>query len=152
MDLSQGLPIRQKSKLTQATDPLAARSAVYQQLPVDKSRTRVLVLRSHSSDAAPVSCSLKVVTLDPEPSSAYTALSYVWGDASVTEDIIVNDVRFAVTSNLASALRQIRNSFGEVVLWADAICMRSGGTTSNLVSDLTCSYQSKRSVTNRLYS
>lgn len=105
MELSQGLPIRQKSKFTQATDPLPARRAVYQQLPVDKSRTRVLVLHSHSSDAAPVSCSLKVVILDPEPSSAYTALSYVWGDASVTEDINVNGVPFAATTNMVSALR-----------------------------------------------
>ena len=102
------------------------------------------MLHSDSSDVALVSCSLKVVTLDPEPSSAYTALSYVWGDASVTEDINVNGVPFAVTSNLVSALRQIRNSFGEVVLWADAICTHSGGTTLNPVSDLTCSYQSKR--------
>ena len=68
------------------------------------------------------------MTLDPEPSGAYTALSYVWGDASVTEDIIVNGVSFAVTSNLASALRQIRKGFGEV-LWADAICTHLGDTT-----------------------
>jgi Heterokaryon incompatibility protein (HET) len=69
------------------------------------------------------------MTLDPEPSRAYTALSYVWGDASVTEDIIVNGVSFAVTSNLASALRQIRKVFGEVLLWADAICTYLGDTT-----------------------
>ncbi len=66
------------------------------------------------------------MTLDSEPSRVYTALSYVWGDANVTEDIIVNGVSFAVTSNLASALKQIWKGFGEVLLWADAICTRSG--------------------------
>ena len=64
--------------------------------------------------------------LEPEPSRVYTALSYVWGDAPVTEEISVNGVSFAVTSNLALALRQIRKSFGEVLLWADAICMYFG--------------------------
>jgi len=63
--------------------------------------------------------------LDPEPDRAYTALSYVWGDASVTKDIIVNGVSFAVTANLELALRQIRKSFGEVVLWVDAVCTSS---------------------------
>ena len=129
MELSHGPFIEQKSKSTQASDRLQAYRSVYEQLPVNESRTRVLVLHSRSSNAALVSCSLEVMTLDPEPSKAYTALSYVWGDASVTEDIIVNGVSFAVASNLASALRQIRKTFGEVLLWADAICTYLGDPT-----------------------
>ena len=134
MELSHSQSIEQKSKSTQASDRLRAYRSVYEQLPVNGSRTRVLVLHSHSSNAALVSCSLEVssfevMTLDPEPSRVYTALSYVWGDASVTEDILVNGVSFAVTSNLASALWQIRKSFGEVVLWADAICTHLSNTT-----------------------
>lgn len=122
------LSLEQTRKSTQAGDWLRAYRSVYEQLPVNESRTRVLVLHSQSSDA-PVSCSLEVMTLDAEPCRAYTALSYVWGDASVTETIIVNGVPFAVTSNLASALRQIRKSFGEVLLWVDAICTHLGDTT-----------------------
>jgi hypothetical protein len=38
----------------------------------------------------------------------YVALSYVWGDASITEDIIVNGHTLAVTTNLAAALRSFR--------------------------------------------
>ena len=113
------------SEATRADDRvggLHAHLSVYKQLPVNESRTRVIVLHSPSSNEAPVSCSLEVMTLNPEPSRAYMALSYVWGDASVTEDIIVNGIPFAVTSNLVSALRQIRKSFGEVCLWADALC------------------------------
>ena len=62
------------------------------------------------------------MTLNPEPSMVYAALSYVWGDARVTEDIILNGVPFPVTSNLVSALKQIRKGFGDILLWADAIC------------------------------
>ena len=122
MELSYDLSIEQTGKSTETTDRVRACHSVYEQLPVNKTRTRVLTLHSHSSNEALVLCSLEVVTLDPEPSRAYTALSYVWGDASVTEDIVVNGILFAVTSNLATALRQIRKSYGEVLLWADAIC------------------------------
>ena len=129
MELSCGPYIEQKSRSTQASDGLRAYRSLYEQLPVNESRTRVFLLHSHSSNAAPVSCSLEVMRFDPEPSRAYTALSYVWGDASVTEDIIVNGVSFAVTSNLASALRQIRKGFGKVLLWVDAICTHCGDIT-----------------------
>ena len=129
MASSRGPSIEQKTKSIQASDWLRACRLVYEQLPVNQSRTRVLLLHSHTSNAAPVSCSLEVMTLDPEPSRTYMALSYVWGDASVTEDITVNGVLFAVTTNLASALRQIRKGFGEVFLWADAICTYYSDTT-----------------------
>ncbi|RFU25577.1 hypothetical protein B7463_g10763, partial [Scytalidium lignicola] len=61
------------------------------------------------------------MALKRNPSRVYTALSYVWGDASITEDILVDGIPFTVTSNLASALQQIQRSFGDIVLWADAI-------------------------------
>lgn len=128
MDFSHSPLIEQKSSSTQASNELRAYRFVYEQLPLNKSQTRVLRLHSQPSIATIVSCSLEVMTLDPEPSIVYTALSYVWGDASVTEDIIVNGVSIAVTTNLASALKQIRKAFGEVLLWADAICTRLGDT------------------------
>ena len=126
MELSYDPSIEQKSNSAQTSERLQTYRSVYEQLPLNESSTRVLVLHSHSSNTTLVSCSLEVMTLDPEPSKAYTALSYVWGDASITEDIIVNGVPFAVISNLASALRQIRSSFGEVRLWADAVCTHVG--------------------------
>ena len=129
MELIPGPSIEQGRKSMQASGRLRPYHSVYEQLPVNESRSRVFVLHSQSSDAALVSCSLEVIALDSEPCSTYTALSYAWGDASVTEDIIVNGVSFAVTSNLASALRQVRKSFGEVLLWADAICTHLCDTT-----------------------
>ena len=116
--------IEQLSESTQASasHPPPVYPSLYEQLPVNQSQTRVLLLHPHSSDSALVSCSLEIMTLDDEPCEVYTALSYIWGDPSVTENIIVNGLSLAVTSNLASALRQIRKSFGRVFLWADAIC------------------------------
>lgn len=118
----------QESSSRQTSDLLRAYRSVYEQLPLNQSQTRVLRLHSHISNATPVSCSLEVMTIISEPSGVYTALSYVWGNACVTEDIIVNGVSFAVTTNLASALKQIRKRLGEVLLWVDAICTRLGDT------------------------
>jgi hypothetical protein len=39
----------------------------------------------------------------------YTALSYVWGDPNVTRPINLNDHSFDVTTNLKSALLQLRH-------------------------------------------
>lgn len=128
MEVSHSPLTEQKSFSTQANDPLRAYRSVYEQLPLNKSQTRVLRLHPQPSNATIVACSLEVMTLDPEPSMVYTAISYVWGDASVTEEIIVNGVFFAVTTNLASALKQIGKAFGEVLLWVDAICTRLGDT------------------------
>jgi len=69
-----------------------------------------------------IKCDLQIISLDTVPVVEYTALSYVWGDVSVTEDISINGTTASVTTNLAAALRHIREVFGEGVLWADAIC------------------------------
>ena len=123
MELTIRTSTEQTIGSTQADiERLRAYRSIYEQLPVNESRTRVLVLHSDSPNSASVSCSLEVMMLDPEPDKVYSALSYVWGDALVAENILVNGAAFAVTTNLALALRQIRKSFGEVLLWVDAIC------------------------------
>ncbi|KAF3004767.1 hypothetical protein E8E13_001344 [Curvularia kusanoi] len=55
---------------------------------------------------APIRCKLIEASLDDSP--AYETLSYVWGDAKVTEPIFCNGVILHVTINLARALRRIR--------------------------------------------
>jgi hypothetical protein len=59
----------------------------------------------------------------------FNALSYVWGDPGITEDIFVNGHKHPVTTSLASALRcvpqhlsQSKHAAGQK-LWVDAICI-----------------------------
>jgi hypothetical protein len=51
----------------------------------------------------------------------YECLSYVWGDAAVTVDIIVDSRPLRVASNLEKALCSLRQSEVNRRLWADAI-------------------------------
>ena len=56
----------------------------------------------------------------------YVALSYCWGDAGTTREIIVNGYSVHVTVNLEAALRQLRDSHRikqGLKLWVDAICI-----------------------------
>lgn len=62
--------------------------------------------------------------LDPQH---YNALSYVWGDPFPTADIVLNGSVMAVTRNLESALRHLRDSpipeARGLPVWVDAICI-----------------------------
>jgi hypothetical protein len=84
--------------------------------------------------------------LERQPQTEYTALSYVWGDAAQTQAIQLGYHQpltkgtdrtwpsapspgadcyksFKVTANLEGALRHLRDSASERILWVDAICI-----------------------------
>ncbi|KAH8802457.1 heterokaryon incompatibility protein-domain-containing protein [Xylogone sp. PMI_703] len=67
------------------------------------------------------------ITIEGDPRTAdicgYSALSYTWGDAVLSEEILVDDKLMHVTKNLESALRHIRSTDCSVVLWVDAVCI-----------------------------
>jgi hypothetical protein len=57
---------------------------------------------------------------DPIP---YEAISYAWGDPSITAPILLDGIEFPITVNLESALRHFRFEEKSRLLWADAICI-----------------------------
>jgi hypothetical protein len=61
------------------------------------------------------------VSLDDNP--AFTALSYTWGDLTLTEEISVNGHPLQITQSLATALSSIWSEDTDIILWADAICV-----------------------------
>lgn len=52
----------------------------------------------------------------------YHALSYTWGDPSITTKIVLDGDEFDVTTNLGTALTQLRDD-GYTKLWVDAVCL-----------------------------
>jgi hypothetical protein len=90
--------------------------------PLNPAANGIRLLRLLPGQAAePIRCTLHVVSLDASP--RYEALSYVWGDAAKTRDIILDGQRYDVTINLEAALRGLRRSSKPRQLWADAICI-----------------------------
>jgi len=64
---------------------------------------------------------LQIVDLSKPP--AFEALSYVWGDSSITIPIIVDGDTFQATANLNAALRALRRPQSPRLMWVDAICI-----------------------------
>lgn len=68
-----------------------------------------------------ISCELRTEQLLGNQPPAYKALSYAWGSTKTRHTIMVNKMPVGVTVNLESALRHIRQSEEDVVLWIDAL-------------------------------
>jgi hypothetical protein len=84
---------------------------------------RVLTLQPGSGTAS-IQCLIQTTSITTPTS--YEALSYCWGDSSVTEDIELEGLRFAVTTNLFAALHSLRLEHSPRTLWIDAICINQG--------------------------
>ncbi|KAI1735701.1 heterokaryon incompatibility protein-domain-containing protein [Xylaria scruposa] len=90
---------------------------------------RLIKILPSNTDEEQVSCLMETFELSED--IQYAALSYVWGDPNITEDVLVNGFTLSVTTNLASALRNFRqygfpeNEESEKLeyLWVDAICI-----------------------------
>lgn len=69
-----------------------------------------------------MSCRVEVVSLmDDIP--PYIALSYVWGDQSCLQCMILNDVEFFITKQLEAALRHFRFAANARCFWIDQLCI-----------------------------
>jgi hypothetical protein len=90
----------------------------YSPLDTDANEIRLLTLLSNDENDR-IYCTLKHISLINPPE--YVALSYRWGDPSITKEISINGALVQVTSNLESALRHLFCHYK--CLWVDAICI-----------------------------
>jgi hypothetical protein len=100
--------------------------------PLSGSEIRVVKIKPGDDNDDLVECELTYVDLDTRP--VYFALSYVWGNPTVTNQIKLNGESYNITINLYLALRQLRgltNHLGDAdvsYIWADAICINQKDT------------------------
>jgi hypothetical protein len=94
-------------------------SHVYSQLPTDPFATRVVRLKPGNNGDG-IQCDLVIETLDD---LEFEALNYVWGVALWSHTIQVNAKPFFVTSNLYSALKELRQPDRKRLIWVDAMCI-----------------------------
>ncbi|KAH6663897.1 heterokaryon incompatibility protein-domain-containing protein [Halenospora varia] len=102
-----------------AFNPLSKMPSIYEPLEVESYEIRMLTVLPGPPESV-VRCKLeKTFLINP---TKYAALSYCWGDSKTTTKIIVNDIEYPVTVNLAEALQQLR-SLNVTRVWADALCI-----------------------------
>jgi len=95
-------------------------SGSYLHCPLEGDEIRVVWLYPGKGDNQ-VCCKLIHVPLNDQ--QGYLALSYVWGDATSTAEILLNEIPYTVTKNLHTALRNMRHPEGMRMLWIDALCI-----------------------------
>jgi hypothetical protein len=95
---------------------------------LDKPDKTIRLIKTLSTD--PIRCQFTVVPLKASP--VFSALSYMWGNATETHSISIGDGTLLVSTNLAHALQDVHNQWshghaaiaeGDRWLWADAICI-----------------------------
>jgi hypothetical protein len=81
---------------------------------------RLLDVEPGSGDD-PLVCNLK--HYDIYTYSAYEAISYVWGDSTLSRSVICNSEATAVTNSLHGVLRRVRLKDQTRVIWVDGLCI-----------------------------
>ncbi|KAK8877494.1 heterokaryon incompatibility protein-domain-containing protein [Apiospora arundinis] len=100
--------------------------------PLDRSppEIRVLELIEPSNTSSMIHGRLQTATL--QPGLSFTALSYVWGNPALNEEMNLNGEPFRITKSLANALRWVKHHWlkyfpgrdgSELRIWADAVCI-----------------------------
>ncbi|CAD6446898.1 9d3d13e4-6aac-4073-bae1-552b574167e2 [Sclerotinia trifoliorum] len=104
----------------------------YQYRPLhEHDAIRIIIVHPEALISSPLSCSLIHSTLSHYHNSLidqYTALSYVWGDANNTRTILVDEKPLSITASLETALRHMRDTQKDMMIWADGICINQSDT------------------------
>src|ERR1700753_3677832 len=93
----------------------------YRPISSEAQEIRLVVLSPSTELEAPPVCQLLYTSLTDE--IKFEALSYVWGDNPLEEpkQILLDSKPFLVKHNLDKALRHLRHSDTNRILWVDAI-------------------------------
>ncbi|KAH8883684.1 HET-domain-containing protein, partial [Thozetella sp. PMI_491] len=83
---------------------------------------RVLKLEPSDQHDSIITCSLEVVPFK-SATPQYEALSYVWGDQTERNEIILDSQPTSITRNLWTTLKYIRQPDTSRTLWIDAVCI-----------------------------
>ena len=114
---------RKRTRSEAALDDIAL-NTVWKATPLDGGK-KIRILELHGGDGSDLEANLEI----HNPKIPYEALSYTWGSKEKESKIrIVKNSKIynvAITSNLASALRQLRYKKEDMSrwLWIDALCI-----------------------------
>jgi hypothetical protein len=95
----------------------------YKYKPLDPEKNEIRLLELFPA-AEPSKIKARLFSHSLDDPSIYDALSYTWGDPSVTKAIELDgDAGFHIFASLEKALHDIRRHDASLVIWIDAICI-----------------------------
>jgi hypothetical protein len=89
--------------------------------PLYTSESIRLIILEPGLDHEPVTIQLQ--TVESPSVCEYDAISYTWGDAAFTKQVICCDKPLSITESLHWALLRIRHRQQRAIVWADALCI-----------------------------
>lgn len=96
-------------------------SSPYSGLDSSTKEIRLVKILPSEDEESPLRIALQKASLNDV--LEFEALSYAWGEITVTVDIKVDDCTMALTENLHGFLRALRKPQEERIVWADYICI-----------------------------
>jgi hypothetical protein len=95
--------------------------------PIDLDRPAFRLLRlCKGEEFDGIQCEIFQAWLHGDDFVPYHALSYVWGDATLSSTVTIDGRTLGVTENLHLALAYLRREEVDRILWIDAICIDQG--------------------------
>jgi Heterokaryon incompatibility protein (HET) len=97
---------------------------------------RIILLQPSTIHDAPLQGSLVHSTLsqcDRDIIDHFSALSYVWGDATKLGSITIDDIAVGITATLEAALRDLRDGSRIMRVWADALCIDQSNSAEKAI-------------------
>jgi hypothetical protein len=98
--------------------------------------TRKLQDRSTSWEDVVLYGSIIEASLDNIPE--YFALSYTWGNSSLSDKICIDGRVLGITQNCADALRRMLKGKFKRMIWVDSICINQAGMCLCIVYKFSC--------------
>ena len=108
-------------KRKSSKEPNYNSESLYKPLNPERREIRLLHIKPSLELEEKPQCFLQTVSLDDSPQ--FEALSYAWGDPSLTRPIRLEDREWYATINLEAGLRYLRSPSEDVVIWVDALCI-----------------------------
>jgi hypothetical protein len=107
---------------------VSSRREFYTSIPVPNGSRSIRLLRLLAAEKSQKNCPLvgHVYLANLVSSQSFTILSYVWGKETNPSHTITcqpQGVRLEITSSCYGALSQLREKYGALTIWVDAICI-----------------------------
>lgn len=96
------------------------KSGIPYKVPLEESYIRLLTIKPGNA-VDPLELHLSTVSLNANP--VYEAISYCWGDASLTDAALCDGHDVSITTSLFGALVELRYASELRTIWADALCI-----------------------------
>lgn len=96
------------------------KNGISYKVPLEESCIRLLTIKPGNA-ADPLELYLRTFSLNTSP--VYEAISYCWGDASLTNIVLCDEHEVSITTSLFEALGELRQVAESRTIWADALCI-----------------------------